>query len=164
MQGFSPDGFITDQDCFRGFRYHGTTSDINGCGWIAAYNLRRAAGQDLDCAEVCREMDAMYRLPLPGPTSVRKLRQYLSRHLRYGFAAGKRRALTAARESDAGILRYWEGREPHFIAFLRREDGLYRFFNVADGQEDITLPMDEFFRKHCTRGYIRVIVWKRQPA
>lgn len=161
MQGFSDDGFIIDQDMFSDFRYRGMSSDVNGCGWIAAYDLRRAAGQEPDFDEVRREMNAMFPLQIPGPTPMRKLRRYLRRYLPFDFIPGKQRALAAARESDAGILRYWEGKTPHYIPFLRQEAGMFRFLNVADGQEDITLPIEEFFRTHCTRGYIRVLLWKR---
>ena len=159
MRGFSHDGYIIDQDCFSGYRYRGMSSDINGCGWIAAYNLRRAAGQDADFDEVRREMNALYALQIPGPTPVRKLRRYLRRYLPCAFAVGMRRSLAAAERSDAGILRYWEERTPHFIAFVRQGDGLFRFFNVADGQEDILCPMDRFFAGHCRRGLVRALVW-----
>ena len=39
-EGFSPDGYICDQDCFSSVRYRTMRADINGCGWIAAYNIR----------------------------------------------------------------------------------------------------------------------------
>ena len=63
----------------------------------------------------------------------------------------------AASAAPAGILRYWEGNTPHFISFLRQEDGNYRFFNVADGQEDFIMPMDRFFAEHCRRGLLRTL-------
>ena len=36
QKGFSSDGFITDQDYFGDYPYRAMTSDINGCGWMAA--------------------------------------------------------------------------------------------------------------------------------
>lgn len=45
-QGFSADGYITNQDCFHSLRYRTMPADINGCGWIAACNLRRFLGHD----------------------------------------------------------------------------------------------------------------------
>jgi len=164
LDGFSSDGYIIDQDRFSDYRYRGITSDINGCGWIAAYNLRHAAGQEPDFDEVRREMNAMFPLQIPGPTPVRKLRRYLKRYLRYGFAAGKRRALAAAKAGDAGILRYWEEKTPHFVSFVRQEDGTFRFFNVADGMEDLRAPMDRFFSEHCHKGLLRVLVWKKKDV
>ena len=159
MRGFSRDGYIVDQNCFGDFRYRGMTSDVNGCGWVAAYNLLRAAGQEISFEEVFRDMNAMFPLQIPGPTPMRKLRRYLRRHIPYRYVAGKRKALNAASAAPAGILRYWEGKKnPHFITFLRLPDGRYRFLNVADGLEDFAAPMDAFFAGHVSWGWIRVLV------
>ena len=161
MRGFSGDGYIIDQNALTDYPYRGMTSDVNGCGWVAAYNLRRAMGQDADFDDVRREMNAMFPLQIPGPTPMRKLRRYLKRYLRFRFVPGKRAALAAAESSAAGILRYWEGRTPHFITFIRRPDGRYRFLNVSDGREDFIAPMDEFFRRRCRMGWIRVLTAER---
>ena len=158
MRGFSEDGYIIDQNTLSDYPYHGTTSDVNGCGWVAAYNLLRALGQDPDFDSVRREMDAMFPLPFPGPTPMRKLRTYLARFLPLRYVPGQRQALPAAAQSKAGILRYWEGHTPHFITFIRREDGRFRFLNVSGAQKDITAHMDVFFREHCRFGWIRVLV------
>lgn len=155
--GFSWDGYIIDQDCFGAYPYRGITSDINGCGWIAAYNFLFAREKSKDHRAVHREMNAMFPLQIPGPTPVRVLRRYLKRYTVYRFTAGRKRALAAAKGSDAGVLRYWEGKEPHFISFIRAGEDAFRFFNVADGQEDICLSMETFFREHCHRGWVRVI-------
>lgn len=158
MRGFSRDGYIIDQNALGDYPYRGMTSDVNGCGWVAAFNLRRAVGQEPDFDEVRREMNAMFPLQIPGPTPMRKLRRYLGRYMPFRFVGGKRKALAAAERSAAGILRYWEGRTPHFITFIRQPDGRYRFFNVSDGMEDFTESMETFFRGHCRKGWIRVLV------
>ena len=158
--GFSADGYIIDQDCFHTLRYRTMPADINGCGWVAAYNLRHAMGHDPEFDSVRREMNAMFPLQIPGPTPMRKLRRYLSRYIPFRVVRGKKKALAAARESRCGILRYWEGKTPHFITFIRQPDGRYRFLNVCDGREDFLAPMDAFFEKHCHKGWIRVVVDK----
>ena len=73
-EGISADGYITDQDCFSSVRYRGMRADINGCGWIAAYNLRHALGQEADWDDVRQELDAMHTLRFPGPTLMRIMR------------------------------------------------------------------------------------------
>ena len=158
MRGFSGDGYIIDQNALTDYPYRGMTSDVNGCGWVAAYNLRRAMGQDAE------GNNALVISEHPGPTPMRKLRRYLKRYLRFRFVPGKRAALAAAESSAAGILRYWEGRTPHFITFIRRPDGRYRFLNVSDGREDFIAPMDEFFRRRCRMGWIRVLTaeWPKE--
>ena len=158
MDGFSADGYIIDQNAFAGYRYREMSSDINGCGWIAGYNLLRAAGFGADHDAVRRELDGMIRLRIPGPTPMRILRRWLNRYGSFRYTAGRKKTLAAAGSGAAGILRYWEGNEPHFITFLRLPDGRCRFLNVADGQEDIALGMEEFFESHCRRGFVRGLI------
>lgn len=156
-KGFTADGYIMDQDCFEEYIYRGISSAINGCGWIAAYDFLRGLGKTVDFRQVHREMNAYFPRQIPGPTPVRILRRYLRRWGRYPLRWGRRNSLKAASGSRAGILRYWEGNEPHFVAYIRAEGDRFRFFNVCDGQEEILLSMREFFRVHCVRGLVRVI-------
>ena len=155
QEGISADGFITDQDCFSSVRYRTINSDRNGCGWIAAYNLRHARGETPDWDEVRREMDAMHTLRVPGPTVMRVMREYLTKYVPdYLETDGKDRAVAAAKKSAAGIFRYHEDRVPHFVSFIRQEDGRFRFFNVTDGLEDKVMSMEEFAAGHFLRGSV----------
>lgn len=155
--GFSAEGYIIDQDCFWAVRYRGMRASLNGCGWMAAYNLRRALGQAADWDEVRRELEALHRIVrFPGPTTLRAMRLYLRRYLpEVTETAGRKAALRAAAASRAGIFRYREGREPHYVSFLREAGGGFRFFNVADGLEDCRMSMEDFAAKHL-RGPVRV--------
>ena len=155
--GFSQDGYIIDQDQFSAYRYRGMPSSVNGCGWVAAYDLLRAQGREVDFETVHRDMNALFPLQVPGPTPVRKLMRYLRRHGKYRLTYGRAASLRAAGQAPAGILRYWEGDTPHFVPFLRLADGRYRFLNVNDGQEDIVRTMEDFFEKHCVRPLVRVV-------
>ena len=155
MNGFSPDGYIIDQDYFDEYEYRTMHANINGCGWIAAYNLRHALGEELDWDEVRQEMDAMHTLRFPGPTLMRVMREYLAKYVpAYRETVGREEAAQAAEDSVAGIFRYQEGREPHFISFVRQPDGRFRFFNVADGLEDSVMSMEDFASGHLFRGTV----------
>ena len=70
------------------------------------------------------------------------------------WLASREAALQAACASRAGIFRYREGREPHYVSFLRLPDGRFRFLNLADGLEDCVLSMEEFAAGHL-RGPAR---------
>lgn len=156
-QGFSADGYITDQDCFHSLRYRTMPADINGCGWIAAYNLQRFLGQEPDYRAVMAELDGMHRLRVPGPTLMVVMREYLQRHVpAIRETVGREEALAAASASRAGIFRYREGYEPHFVSYIRTEDGLFRFFNVADGLEDSEMSMNRFGEEHLRGGTVIV--------
>jgi hypothetical protein len=158
MEGFSADGYIIDQNYLSAYPYRGVTSDVNGCGWIAAYDLRHAMGHDVVFAEVHQQMNAMFPLQIPGPTPMRVMRRYLRRYMTVTQACGRARVLALAAAAPWGILRYREENVPHFVTFLRLSEGAYRFFNVADDQEDIQMSMDAFFAAHIHRGKVRILL------
>ena len=156
-QGFSSDGYITDQDCFHSLRYRTMPADINGCGWIAACNLQRFLGQEPDYRDVMAELDGMHRLRVPGPTLMVVMRAYLQKHVPgVRETVGREDALAVAAVSRAGIFRYREGYEPHFVSYIRTEKGLFRFFNVADGLEDSEMSMERFGEEHLRGGTVIV--------
>ena len=155
--GFSADGYIVDQDCFHSLRYRTMPADINGCGWIAAFNLRKALGREADFREVLRELEGMHLWNVPGPTLMTVMRAYLRRYVPEAQETVEREAaLAAAAASCAGIFRYREKREPHFVSYIRSGDGRFRFFNVADGEEDFTAAMEDFGREHLRGGTVIV--------
>ena len=155
--GFSADGYIVDQDCFHSLRYRTMPADINGCGWIAAFNLRKALGREADFREVLRELEGMHLWNVPGPTLMTVMRAYLRRYVPEAQeTVGREAALAAAAASCAGIFRYREKREPHFVSYIRSGDGRFRFFNVADGEEDFTAAMEDFGREHLRGGTVIV--------
>ena len=156
--GFSREGYIVDQDCFSSYRYRTMPANINGCGWIAAYNLRRFLGHAVTYDEVRRELDEMHFLRVPGPTLMCVMRKYLSRHVpEHRETVGREEALQAARESRAGIFRYREDHVPHFVSYIRQEDGSFRFFNMADDLEDCVMTMEEFIQEHAATGTVIVL-------
>ncbi len=155
--GFSQDGYIIDQDCFSDFKYRTIPANFNGCGWIAAYNLRLFLGHSASYDEVRREMDEMHFLRVPGPTLMCVMRKYLKKHVpEVSETVGREDALNAAKESRAGIFRYREGLEPHFVSYIRKGGNSFRFFNMADGLEDCVLPMEQFIKEHCAPGTVIV--------
>jgi hypothetical protein len=164
--GFSEDGYIIDQDCFHEYRYRTMRADINSCGWIAAYNIRHFLGQDAGWDDVRREMEEMHVLNIPGPTHMRVMRQYLNKYVPgVRIVYGKEQALEAAKASTAGIFRYREENIPHFISFVRQNDRQFRFFNITEDKEDITMPMEQFGKEHLLNGRVIVLtVGMSDPA
>ena len=155
-RGFSEDGYIIDQDCFFSYTYRTIPANLNGCGWIAAYNLRRYLGHEMSYDAVRQELDDMHFLRVPGPTLMCVMRRYLKKYIPHcQETVGREEALTAARQSGAGIFRYREGSEPHFVSYIRQGDA-FRFFNMADGFEDCVLPMEQFVAEHCAPGTVIV--------
>ena len=157
--GFSEDGYIIDQDCFFEFRYRTIPANLNGCGWIAAYNLRKYLNHEVPYDQVRHELDHMHFLRVPGPTLMCVMRKYLGRYVpQIRETVGREEALAAAEESRAGIFRYRErkGDEPHFVSYIRQGDS-FRFFNMADDFEDCRMPMEQFVQEHCAPGTVIVL-------
>ena len=104
-EGISADGYITDQDCFSSVRYRTMRADINGCGWIAAYNLRRFLGQETDYREVLRELEGMHLWNVPGPTLMTVIRAYLARYVPQAReVVGREEALKRFRRAEERLL------------------------------------------------------------
>ena len=83
-KAFSKDLYIIDQDCFHEITYRTMPADINGCGWISAYNLRHYLGQNVNYDDVRLEMDEMHYLKVPGPTLMVVMRAYLKKYVPQG--------------------------------------------------------------------------------
>ena len=153
-EGFSPDGYIRDQDCFSSVRYRTMPASINGCGWIAAFDLLHFLSGEEDWSAVRREMDELHRIPMPGPTLLPVMRSFLfSRIPELQEVRGRERALAEAARSRAGVFRYREEMTPHFVFYCRTDAG-FRFFNVADGLEDAVMPMEKFGEEHLKGGLV----------
>lgn len=164
---FSEDGYIIDQDLFTDCYYRTCTSDYNGCGWIAAYNLRHALGQDVYYDDVRDEMDRMHEERVPGPTLMRVMRPYLAKYIpEVRETVGKDEATKKAAESYAGIFRYTEGDVPHFITFVRADTKapLYRFFNVNDDIIDDIFEMHSFAKEHFLKNSVIALTVDRFPG
>ena len=153
-EGFSADGYIIDQDCFSSVRYRSMPASINGCGWIAAFDLLHFLSWEKDWDSVRRALDEGHRIRMPGPTMLPVMRSYLLSQIpELQEVRGREAALAEAFRSRAGIFRYWEEKTPHFVFYCRRENG-FRFMNVADGLEDAVMPMEKFGEEHLKGGLV----------
>ena len=153
-EGFSPDGYIMDQDCFSSVRYRTMPASINGCGWIAAFDLLHHLSGEEDWDRVRKALDAMHRVRMPGPTILPVMRSYLLAQVpEIKEIRGREAALAEAARSRAGIFRYREEKTPHFVFYYRTKTD-FRFFNVADGLEDAVMPMEKFGEEHLKGGLV----------
>ena len=149
MDGFSPDGYIIDQDCLSQIEYRTMPASINGCGWVAAYNLRRYLGHEVRFEDVLSEMDRMHTLRIPGPTTMPVMRglpqEIHPRNDRARSDATRpwRRREGAGRVSCATVRRTCRT-SSSFSARAR----VFRFLNVNDGLEDFVCSMEMFFATH----------------
>lgn len=158
-RAFSPDGYIIDQRKTRQLQYGRYTSDWNGCGWIAAYNLLRYFGRR-DSAETVNAALAAI-LPHQGRmgTPVRTMKKYLAAEgLPCRVVWTRRRILREIRSAPAGILRYIDEGAPHYVTFVRSGGEKWRFFNAIEGESAHVCTMAEFFRTQAPKYLVRAIL------
>lgn len=160
-EAWTADGYIRDQDALHAYTYRTIPASNNACGPVAVYNLRHHEGHGAAFADILSEMDALHLLCVPGPTLMHVMRKYLARYLPgWREVHGRGAALAAAERSRMGIIRYHEQMVPHFVAYYRLADGTFRFLNVWDGMEDLTLAMQDFGRAHLLGGSVKLLYWE----
>lgn len=157
---WTADGYIKNQDALPAYTYRTIPTCYNGCGPVAAFNLRRFAGQDARFPDVLAEMDAMHLFHVPGPTEHHVMRRYTAKYLPGAREArGRDASIAAASRSRMGVFRYLEQTVPHYVAYVRAEGG-FRFFNVSDDLEDGVLTMERFAAEHLLGGDVKLICWE----
>lgn len=155
----SEDGYIVDQDYTRDLQYGKYASSFNGCGWIAAYNFVHAMGEPDRPEDVHRAMLSI--LPFFGTmgTPMQTMALFFKkRGIKVRRFYGGKNVLYCAADAPRGIIRYEEGREPHYTAFVKTGEDRFRFLNCADRQEDFEAGMEEFIRDHIDHFFVRIIL------
>ena len=161
IEALSKDGFIIDQTLTKGLDYGRLSSDINGCGWIAMYNMMHALMLKTSYQDVYQKMNDILIYHGYLGTPMKTMKAFLDKsELSYQIVKGKKNALRSALISEVGIIRYFEGNELHFVTYQRKDNDQYRFFNAISGKHDHLLSMNDFFTQHCRLPFVLVIVLK----
>lgn len=158
-QALSTDGFIITQRLMNSYKYGSVSSDMNGCGWIAAYNLFHGLGLSYAYEDIYEEMNKI--LPYKGMvgTPTKTLRNYIeSKNISIINTTWKKPTLKVSKQCKVGIIRYLEGFEPHYVTFIKINGDKFRFLNAKEGKEDYILTMDEFIRIHCWFPLVRTMM------
>ena len=148
-RAFSSDGYIIDQSALKDLKYGVYPSSINGCGWVAAYNILHSLSGEEKPEDVFDGVLSI--LPYQGSmgTPTATMLEYLrSRGLSARLIRGKKNILAGMDSVERGILRYKEMLGDHYVAFVKEDALRYRFFNAEEGEERHLLPMDVFFAKY----------------
>ncbi len=165
---YSGDGYIVDQARLTNIRYGVFTSDINGCGWIAAFNFLKRMGQDVQEQALADELIRFSLFRGLIGTDLLRLKRTLKRHgyrTSLKFRWNKKARLPEG--TSAGLFYYWHKDGPHFVTFYADESILpsgdgepkYRFFNAIAGKENHVDTMPGFFTKHNIIPFTLILVW-----
>ena len=142
----SADGYIIDQRKTDNIPFGHLTSDRNGCGWIAVYNLLKALGRDPDPEQIAAELEKtlMFHGKL-GLNLFALIWELKKQRLPLNFAVRSFHAQLLAEQAPAGIVLYFTGKRNHFVAFRRAEHGKLRFFGAVPGRRCHQLTLAEFY-------------------
>lgn len=147
-QALSPEGYIIDQRRTNRISFGHTSSDKNGCGWIACYNFLKALDKEPDPEVLIRRLEKTLlgngALGLNFFALVWELKR---QGLPLNFALRPFHAQCISEQCRAGIILYFTGRRNHFAAFRRESDGKLRFFGAVPGQI-CSETMAEFYWNH----------------
>jgi len=148
-EAFSEEGYLIDQGKLRRIAYGRYTSDYNGCGWIAAYNLLHLCGIKMQPSDVCRMLARGLRLGGKFGTFPLFLRKYLRRYLPVQLRIRTKKQFCHA-HGDRGIILYWTGKGAHNVGFCSEQDGggNIRFLNAVYGKKNYLLTAEAFWKKH----------------
>ncbi len=130
------DGMLRDQSRLSAVRFGVATSDYNGCGWVALYNVLRLLGERITVADAVREMEGGLWLRGRAGASPRRLIRILRKHGCAVTTSARKAQFDAIAGERAGVVFYLRSHlssGAHFAAFSRPdESGLRRFYNAAD--------------------------------
>lgn len=168
---YSKDGYIIDQARLTNIRYGVFTSDINGCGWIAAYNFLKRMGVDADEKTLA---DGLVRYTLFRGligTDLFRLRRFLKRRgyrMPIRFYWNKKARLPEG--TSAGVIWYCHKDGFHFVTFYADEaiapstegETRFRFLNGHAGKENHLDTMRGFLTQNNVIPFALIFVWPGQ--
>jgi hypothetical protein len=165
---YSNDGYIVDQARLTTIKYGVFTSDINGCGWIAAYNFLKRFGKDVQQQQIADDLirhslfhglmgTDLFRLR-------RKMKQYGYR-MPIRFNWNKKARLPEG--TSAGIIYYCHKDGFHFVTFYADEslppdaegEARFRFLNGIGGKGNHFDTMRGFLTTHNVIPFALIMVW-----
>lgn len=148
-EALSRDGYIIDQRQTENIPFGAESSNVNGCGWIAAYNFLKAMDREIDPEQLLCDLEKtlLFRGRL-GVNLFCLVRELKKQRLPLDFSLGYFHAQCLSERCRAGIILYFTGKRNHFAAFRREADGRLRFFGAVPGKDRDMQTMAEFYRDH----------------
>ena len=147
-EALSPDGYIIDQRQTDNINFGHTSSENNGCGWIACYNFLKALGRTPDPEALLYQLErtllgngalGLHLFALIHPLKKQKLPLH--------YAIRPFHAQLLSETAQAGIVLYCTGARNHYVAFRRESNGTLQFYGAVPGKA-LQCPMAEFYWEH----------------
>jgi hypothetical protein len=170
---YSPDGYLVDQAQVTDIRYGALMSDINGCGWIAAFNFLKSQGNTVNAQSLADELIRHSVLRGLAGTDLFRLKRMLKRH---GYPTGlvfrRNKQARLPEGTDAGVIYYVHKDGPHYVTFSRIQpvepaldetgETRFRFFNGIGGKSNHFDTMRGFLTAHNVLPFALILIWPRK--
>lgn len=150
---------MINQPLLTDIKYGRLPSSVNGCGWMAAYNLFRVFGINKSPQAVHDELEKGLKYNGYMGTGPNRLFRYIKTLVQGAEISYSRRAIKRhVSGAKAGIVLYLEWMGAHYVTFSRvDDDGRFRFFNADVGNEMHVDTFENFRRKYCRLPVVCVI-------
>ncbi len=147
-EALSPDGYIIDQRQTDNINFGHTSSDRNGCGWIACYNFLKALDSAPDPEALLHQLErTLFGNGALGLHLFSLIHTLKKQQLPLHYALRPFHAQQLAESARAGIVLYYTGARNHYVAFRRGPDGALWFYGIVPGKV-VKCSMAAFYWDH----------------
>jgi hypothetical protein len=157
-------GMIIDQGKMNEYKYGNDTSENNGCGWIATYNVLQVLENPQEAEDIIRSYEKNGVL-LGGtlgtnPYGIGKLFEDFGYQVDYtvtsftpekvsGLLGGVKSSFNDDFSGDVNIVVYARNNwSAHYVTFVDAGDGKYQFYNDRYGGKEDIRTYEEFVKEN----------------
>ena len=159
---FDDEGYIIHQGQMDNLPFGWFYTDAKGCGWIAAYNLMKMAGQEVPMQQIAEQLDERAILGHVMGQSEFFLWVWLRDQGVNALMSAPfdRHAVKVMNESRFGILLYSHKRGAHYCAYRNLGGGKMQFYNAVYGRKQHIMTPEEFLKTYALFPFSSVIYLK----
>lgn len=137
--------FINNQPATKVFKVGVTTSDNNGCGWIAIYNANKILGISVDIADIINEIDVwgvnFYGLLGINPFAIKSF--YDKRGYQTKFITNTNEFEEGIKQSKVSVMAYFSLEGGHYQAVEQYGESQIRLYTYQR-----TTTLQNYFEGH----------------
>lgn len=137
-QALSDDNYIINQEYTHNIKYGNNTSDYNGCGWIACYNICNYLHNEFKVDYIIKYLEKYLWFNGSWGTTITGIYKFL-KHLKLPFkqVIGKNNIIKF--KPKYGIIFYMYDKGAHYTFFYKYDKFNYRFLNNGLSDPEIEI-------------------------
>lgn len=147
---FDDEGYIIDQGNMECVPFGWFNTKDKGCGWIAAYNLLKMNGINIDIEVLIRDLEKFNFLGKVFGENLFWLAMYLNKKIGniHISLPGYSSCLKALQKCDSGILAYTHSKGAHYATFQRLDMSSVIFYNAIYKKRNHIVKLYEFMKQY----------------